>query len=140
MKNFLQSSLYLVVFAAAGILFQISCSNSDDTPQQQLLSPAATGKVIYTKNFGTSIKIYTCDYDGSNQTEIPIVLPANVKIFDWSSQHAMPRISPDGQTVFFLAGTVATGETYLYKINIDGTGLAAIVNDPNAQIELGGVN
>lgn len=137
MKNFLKSSLYLVVFAAAGILFQISCSNSDDAPQ--LLSPAATGKVIYTKNNMSTIKIFTCDYDGSNQTEIPIVLPAGIRIFDGASQHATPRISPDGQTIFFL-GMNASNETFIYKANIDGSGVTSIVADPNAQIEIGNVN
>lgn len=88
-EKFLEGSLYLVAFAAAGILFQISCSNSNDAPQQQLLNPAATGKVIYTMNFGTSIKIYTRHYDGSNQTEIPVVLPAGIKIFDGvAARHA----------------------------------------------------
>ncbi|MFT3794995.1 hypothetical protein [Flavobacterium sp.] len=139
MKNFLQSSLYLVVFAAAGILFQISCSNSDDAPQQQLLNPAATGKVIYTKNNMSTIKIYTCNYDGSGETEIPIVLPAGIKIFDGASQHATPRISPDGQTIFFLAAN-ASYQTFIYKANMDGSGLTSIVTDPNAQIEIGNVN
>lgn len=76
MKNILKSSLYVFVFAAAGIMFQIACSNSDDSN----LNATAINKVIYIKNMGADLHIYTCNYDGSNQTEIPLDLPAGIGI------------------------------------------------------------
>ena len=71
MKSYLTKIIYVAAFAIAGILFQISCSNSENTAAPN--NVAATGKVIYSKWTNSSTQtIWTCDYDGSNQNQIPI--------------------------------------------------------------------
>ena len=64
MKRLLKSTLYLFVFAAAGILFQISCSADSSSTNSTSL-----GKIVYTKKVNTDIEIWTCNYDGTNQTQ-----------------------------------------------------------------------
>lgn len=97
MKNFFKTTLYLFAFALAGILFQISCSNSENSTPQNTTNQL--NKIIYSKQVGSEIQIWTCNYDGTNQTQIPIALPANLIVNNNNSQ-ATPRLSPDGQTVF----------------------------------------
>ena len=127
MKNLLKSTLYLFVFAIAGILFQISCSNSDDT--NAVINPE---KIIYVKkDFPTSGQqsIWTVNIDGSNPTQIPITLPTNLKFYITygSGEHSTARLSQDGQTVLFTLQNTGTGETYIYSCNIDGTNLQEVV-------------
>jgi hypothetical protein len=124
MKNLLKSTLYLFVFALAGILFQISCSNSDNTNQTQ--NTSQLNKIIYSKHVGAEIQIWTCNYDGTSQTQIPIALPANVIVNNNNSQ-ATPRLSPDGQSVFFVALNMTTSLYSVYSCDITGNNLQEIV-------------
>src|SRR6478672_12397926 len=132
MKNLLRSSLYLAVFAIAGILFQISCSSDS-------LSPNSTpiGKIIFTKKVGTQLEIWTANYDGSGQTQVPVILPANVYFnyafgeqtsFDGDSSHV--HLSPDGQTVFFetINDPTGTRSFSIYSCDVSGNNLTEIVN------------
>ena len=141
MKNIFKNSLYLFAFAGAGILFQISCSNTEQSKTNTTVT--AINKVIYIKGIGsgfTESRIFTCDYDGSNQTEILLNLPAGISIWNLASQHNNPRISPDGQKIFFLARIGSDITTYLYSANIDGTGATQIVDGSDGQIEIGNIN
>ncbi|WP_298303963.1 hypothetical protein [Flavobacterium sp.] len=139
MKNLLRSTLYLSVFALAGILFQISCSNSDNDNKTQ--STSQINKIVYLKNIASSLQIWTCNYDGTSQSQIPINLPTNVSI-SYVNQGASPRLSPDGLKVFFITITNPTsGASYgsIYSCNIDGTNVQEVVAIPNADdIQLGG--
>ena len=124
MKNLLKSTLYLTVFALAGILFQISCSNSENN-----LSPTSSNqlnKVIYSKQVGAEIQIWTCNYDGSSQTQIQIALPTNVIVNNNNTQ-ATPRLSPDGLYVFFVAQNITTSSYSVYSCDITGNNLQEIV-------------
>jgi hypothetical protein len=74
MKNVLKNMLYVSVFALAGIIFQISCSNSDNS-----LTSTNTNleKLVFArKPVGSTValpwQIWTCNYDGTNMTQIPI--------------------------------------------------------------------
>ena len=136
MKNILKNSLYLFAFAGAGILFQISCSNSN-----QSNSVALINKVIYIKaSVTTGPHIFTCNYDGSNQTEIVLNLPTGVEIWNVAPQHNNPRISPNGQKIFFLGQLNGDLKTHIYSANIDGTGVTQIVDSSDGQIEIGNIN
>lgn len=133
MKNFFKTSLYLAAFAIAGILFQISCSNSDDSS----LAPSLTGKLLYYKaTAGTQSGIFTCDYDGTNETPIPITLPAN-----YSFSGSTIKFSADGQKIFFFAGTPVTNVTSLFSCDADGNNLQPVLSTtwPD-MIELGDIN
>ena len=123
MKNLLKSTLYLFVFALAGILFQISCSNSDNTNQTQ--NTSQLNKIIYSKQVGADIQIWTCNYDGSSQTQIPIALPTDVIVNNNNSQ-ATPRLSPDGQSVFFVGLNSTTSLYAVYSCDITGNNLQII--------------
>jgi len=144
MKNLLRTSLYLTVFALAGILFQISCSNSDN----QNLSTNSTQieKLIYYKNEQTTLPgggtsntagIFTCNYDGTNETQVNFTLPTGVQI-DFSTGQSNIRLSPDGQKVFFITHDDAGSES-IYSCDVTG-GIATEVKPTNGQsnIELGG--
>jgi hypothetical protein len=137
MKNLLRTSLYLTVFALAGILFQISCSNSDN----QTLSTNSTpiGKIVFAKRPANSDwQIWTCNYDGTNLTQIPITLPSNV-VFNYSQQQTNVQLSPDGQKVFFVTIDNNTNAYVIYSCSIDGSNLQPVTTQSDAgQIELGG--
>ncbi len=127
MKNLLKNTLYLFAFAFAGIVFQISCSNSDSENQNNSFNSTPIGKIVYE----TDNKIWTANYDGSNATQIPIVLPANVS-FNFGMLWSSLSVSPDGQTVFFTCfNTIHQyATTELYSCSINGGTATAVVTIP----------
>ncbi|MGL2967244.1 hypothetical protein [Flavobacterium sp. XGLA_31] len=129
MKNLLKSTLYLFVFALAGILFQISCS-SDSVAT----SSTPVGKIVYEKGDG----IWIANYNGTNATQIPIVLPANVS-FLFGTVHSSISVSPDGNTIFFTcantANTYVTTELYSCNINGGNATLVIPISDPTSSTE-----
>lgn len=134
MKNFLKTSLYLFAFSVAGILFQISCSNTENAVPQNTNN--TLNKIIYSQQVGTEIQIWTCNYDGTNPTQIPIALPSNLIVNNNNAQ-ATPRLSPDGQTVFFVALNTTTSLWSVYSCSISGNNLQEIVPpvaNPNLMI------
>jgi Tol biopolymer transport system component len=129
MKNLLRSTLYLCVFALAGILFQISCSSDS-----MATNATPVGKIVYEKGDG----IWTANYDGTAATQIPIVLPANVSFF-FGTLGSSISVSPDGNTVFFTCSNAANSftATELYSCDITGGNATAVVqiSDPTSSIE-----
>ena len=124
MKNLLKSTLYLAVFALAGILFQISCSNSDDKSATSSVA-ILQNKVIYTVFNNTANQTFwISNYDGSNLTQVPITLPNNV-YFNNVVGNSDARLSPDGQKIFFIA-IADTGGNLIYSCDIDGSNLQQI--------------
>jgi len=128
MKNFFKKSLYLTAFIVAGIVFQISCSNSDDQifPNN---TPPAVGKIIYVKRIASAQSIWVCNTDGSNQTQIPITLPANVTFYGrmGSADYTTARLSPDGQTITFTVIVIPGFLSSIYACNIDGSNVHEVV-------------
>lgn len=138
MKNLLKSTLYLFVFALAGILFQISCSNSDENTLSNNSNTVNLGKIVYFHLENNNRGIWTCNYDGSNATQIPISLPTNIT-FSMENGDPRPRLSPDGQKVFFIVQTTTTTGASIYSCNIDGTNLQPVVVSNNSSEYIGGV-
>ena len=138
MKSFLNKSLYLLAFVIAGIVFQISCSNSDETAAVQNISQIQ--KIIYLSQQGIGpIELWTSNYDGTNQTIIPITLPANVGFSTMNSNRASIKLSPDGQTVFFIGFNNATNSYAIYSCDISGGNLQEVVAPSTSNVlELGG--
>ena len=138
MKNFFKTTLYLSAFALAGILFQISCSNSDIQNSTQNVSQI--NKIIYAKNISgqNEIQLWACNYDGTNQTLIPVSLPANREI-NTQNVRSTPSLSPDGQKVFFVVTNTTNNFHSIASCNIDGSNFQEIVT-PTAYhlIEIGG--
>lgn len=129
MKNLLKSTLYLFVFALAGILFQISCSSDSITTHA-----APAGKIVYETGDG----IWTANYDGTGVTQIPIVLPANVN-FLFGTVSSSLSVSPDGDTVFFTCSNAANTyvTTELYSCDISGGNATEVIHisDPASATE-----
>lgn len=135
MKNVLNTTLYLFVFAAAGILFQISCSN-EDSKNNTVVNAVPLGKIIYVKTLSvTNQQLWIANYDGSNPTQIMVNFPPNVR-FNQVTNGIQPRISPDGQTIFFV-GVNSTGAA-IYSCDSNGNNVQAVVPlSPSQGIELG---
>ena len=144
MKNLVKSTLYLTVFALAGILFQISCSSDS-------ITPSSVGKIVYTKRIGLDTQIWLCDYDGTNQTQIPLNLPSNVLLnyvynenSTFGGDETSVKLSPDGQKVFFETVTNPNGNRFfsIYSCDISGSNLTEIVTEGFNQnpLRIGGVN
>lgn len=143
MKNVLKSTMYLFVFAIAGILFQISCSSDSISPTT---NATPVGKLVYYKKSATALpgggtgyisQIFTCNYDGSNETPISITLPAGQSI-KFSTGQANIRVSPDGQKVFFITEDASYAD-FICSCDINGgTATQVIATNPDSNIELGG--
>jgi len=127
MKNFLKSTLYVAVFALAGILFQISCSNSDSATASP--SSAPIGKLLYFKglNNAPGYSIYTSNYDGTNETLVNVVLPSNHYISFDALDLTQLRMSPDGQKIFFVAVDATTQFKTLYSCDSNGANLTEVI-------------
>jgi len=146
MKNLLKSTLYLSVFALAGILFQLSCSADSNATNATPL-----GKIVFTKKVAGVVQLWTCNYDGTAQTQIPVTLPANVYFNNWVSNNTSVggdecnvKLSPDGQTVFFATVTNPTTANKFYSVyscDLSGNNLTEIITQPtgNDPLVIGGV-
>lgn len=129
MRNFFQSALYLTVFAIGGIVFQISCSNSDfDDNNINNINSTQVGKIVYE----TGDAIWTANYDGTNATQIAITLPANVN-FNFGSVSSSLSISPDGSKVFFTCSntTYTYLVTELYSCDVIGGNAVQVIASPS---------
>ncbi len=129
MKNLLRSTLYLCVFALAGIVFQISCSNSE---RQAATTTPFQNKIIFTNLVGNGNQTFwTCNYDGSNLTQIPITLPAGVNYYT-ASGNSDAKISPDGQKVFIKVMNYNNNNTEIYSCDINGANFQLVTSIPNS--------
>lgn len=83
------------------------------------------GLVFYSVMGDKYGEFWKANYDGSSQTKISIKsLPTNAEI-DTNSF----RVSPDGKKLFFLLYTLSNTTQSLYSCNIDGTGLAKLIDN-----------
>jgi hypothetical protein len=124
MKNIIKTVIYITAFTLGGIFFQLSCSNSNDSaPMNNNFE-----KFVYVKknfpNIGEQ-SIWISNIDGSNQAEIPIILPSDLSLYSMytSAEHSSVKLSQDGQILLFTVQKNTTNETYIYSCNIDGTNL-----------------
>ena len=77
---------------------------------------------LYTVNGTPLSNIYLMDSDGSNLKKI--------SNHSTTEHYFLPRWSPDGQKIIFLAQTVDGSEkSYLYIVNKDGTNLHKVIGD-----------
>lgn len=151
MKKLILSTLVLLAFSIAIALFQISCTKTanSQSPAYTLL-PATTSKLGGVIPDGTSIAvdangkistvagstpqegkllygvfgsvetdnaIWTSNYDGTNAQKIAVTLPTGT-VIDPDNL----KISPDHQTIFFEAHTIAPAAVayFLYSCSING--------------------
>lgn len=122
MKNFFKTSIYILAFAFAGILFQISCSNSDDTTPDTTIS-----KMLFSKGNGMNQTIWMCDLDGTNQVQVPIALPPLTTFYTFysSGEHTPLKFSPDGQKILFV--TSLGNQSQICSCNLDGSNVQPLI-------------
>ena len=126
MKKLLMGAIVLFIFSSSILFLQTSCSKT----QAQLNNNSVTqiGKIAFYKKWSTAAEIWTANYDGTNASQVPLTLPANVTI-DGNCCTASLSVSPDGQKLFFSALNTSSGSsiTELYSCNINGSNLTLIV-------------
>ena len=146
-------SIVLTVFAVAIVLFQMSCSKSADAQTSTYTLPPATtttlggviigtgltvnssgvlsvtssgatqqNKLIFKKVVGSTAEIWTANYDGASAAKVNITLPSGVVFSDDMN----PVVSPNGQKIFFTAGTTFNGD--IYSCNADGSTVTKVVD------------
>jgi hypothetical protein len=140
MKKLLMSSVVLIAFSLAIIVFQMSCKK-DANAQTAQGGITQLNKLIFFKNPPpfSSLELWKCNYDGSNALKINVNLGAGV-VFGKSA----PVFSPDGKKIFFTAGKpnlpdqIAKDVT-LCSCNSDGSEMAWLpVTGNGGSIDLGG--
>jgi hypothetical protein len=125
MKNLLKTTIYILAFAIGGVIFQISCSNDENQTQQSV----QINKVVFVKGVGSDQTIWICNYDGSDLSQIPISLPNNV-VLNSNNGNSNPRLSPDGQTIFFNTYNMNDQSYGIYRSDISGNSIQEIYNNP----------
>ncbi len=138
MKNLLLGSLVLLIFSSSVLILQVSCSKSVATPLDNV---TPIEKIIFVKRNPTNSNeptVWTANYDGSNLTQVPIVLPANVQV-SFESYTTSVRLSPDATKIFFGGINTSTNKYGIYRCDIDGSNTIAITEgEVNEYIRLGG--
>ncbi len=140
MKKIFLASLILTSFSLSILLVQISCSkNTDAQPPNNTAGITQLNKIVYetASNGGPryNTTIWIVNYDGTNQTRVNIILPSGLGVA------GNARLSPDGKTIFFVAGNNSTYKWYIYSCNIDGSNAHEIVDGsalPNEGLNLDG--
>lgn len=133
MKKLLLGSAALLIFAISLMIFQISCKK-EAVAQSPATGITQQNKILYQKYIAatSTSEIWISNYDGSNNHKVNIALPANLRIRQES------RLSPDGQKIFFGAGTAtAPYNFYIYSCNVDGSNVQQVIddgNDPDLQL------
>lgn len=132
MKKLVQGSIALLLFSISIMIFEMACKKdsyglptaADAAAANAAISTQLTqaGQLLYqTANGGIGIE----NYDGTNQTPLNLILPANSSTY-WNEP---PSISPDHKTIFFA---VINQSTFAliggYACNIDGTNVRKIDN------------
>jgi Tol biopolymer transport system component len=116
----MKKTIIILLFSAIALTsLQIACSKSEAQTTTATTSTTQIGKVIF-KGGGNSIWI--CNNDGTGLTQVNINLPQGFVL-----ESTGPLISPNGQKIFFVAGQT-TNNAHLYSCNVDGTGVAKIVD------------
>ena len=126
MKNLLMGAIILFLFSISILVIQTSCSKSK---AQTNSSASQLNKIVYAVNFGTpNTQIWTANYDGTNATQVPLVLPTNISIDKNASYFAL-KISPDGQTIFFSAYDTSNPNytPSIYSCNISGGSVLEVI-------------
>ena len=137
MKKILMGSIVLTALSMSIIAFQLSCSKTANA-QTGTTSLTQLNLVLYSKVASGSPgeTFWTCNLDGSNQKQIPIVVPTGLSI------SGQARLTPDGKTIVLEMIDFASGydHVYLYSCSIDGTNLKKIVDAPKGTANyIGGI-
>lgn len=138
MKNLLLSSVVLLIFAFANIIFMFSCQktlNGNDLEIQ------ANETIVFMKTSklccDDAPEIWRIDVDGSNEKRINVNL-GNLKLYfepNILSRNGVPLlVSSSGKKLFLiLESSDFPDKNYLYSCDIDGTNLIKISESDNGK-------
>lgn len=134
-KN-LSKKVLLAVFALSTILFQTSCSKSDEITEE-IIPPVkeetTTQTVIYRITSPSDINtLWTMNADGTNKKQISISLPSGFVL----TYEDLAEVSSDGKTLVFLVQNETTFDYSIYKCNIDGTNATRILGPSTLSLGL----
>lgn len=122
MKNLLLGAIVLLIFSLSLLIIQSSCSKSEARPPSVLNQ---LDKLIYKTD---DRKLWICNYDGSNATQINLTLPSGV-VVDWNYPRFSIKLSPDGQRIFFSGHNIVTNVGLLCSTDISGNGYIQIASE-----------
>ncbi len=123
---------FLTVIGLTITASQLSCTKS--SAQASTSGLTQLNIILFQKtdvnstNMLTRVELWTANYDGTNQKQIPITLSAGQSLKEGEA-----RLSPDGKKVFMTVrqtttvGSVTTADSYIYSCNIDGSDFKKIV-------------
>jgi hypothetical protein len=133
MKKLLMGTVILSSFAIALSLVQISCSKTNAQSTNSNLTQLS--KIVYSRQniISSDMQIWIANYDGTNPAQIPISLPANVTITGDAAVSSV-KLSPDGQTLFFLAYDNTTTVSSIYSCNINGSNVQLVIPHNNTDV------
>lgn len=125
MRKLFLGSIGLMLLSISILLFQISCQK---TVVANNNSTDPLNKIVFIKSGDRfSPEIWIANTDGTNQTKVPISLPAGLYLGGNTA-----CLTPDGNTVIFDASNNtpgAGGIAYIYSCSINGTNLRKIVDN-----------
>ena len=140
MKKLFMATIVLTSFAIALSIIQMSCSKT--TAQNSQTTLTQLNKLIYLKYAsGAPSYIYTSNYDGTNEMQVPIALTPTMEI-SYGANSFTVTFSPDGQKIFFLAtdSTIPTITPSIYSCNIDGSNVQLVKSSNTEVIKFGGAH
>jgi hypothetical protein len=138
MKKLLQAATILVFISTSLFLIPSSCTKSQ--AQTETNTAQQLNKFVWIRLASSGVpQIWISDYSGNNATQVPISMPPGAALStDFGTMDV--KLSPDGQTVFFMGVLPATDTRQIYACNIDGSNVRVVV--PNAgntgYIKIGG--
>ena len=133
MKKLLMGTVILSSFAIALCIVQISCSKTNAQTTNSNLTQLS--KIVYSRQniISSDMQIWIANYDGTNPTQVPISLPANVTISGDAAVSSV-KLSPDGQTLFFLAYDNTTTVSSIYSCSINGSNVQLVIPHNNTDV------
>lgn len=134
MKKLLLSSVVLFLFSASILMFQMSCKKEAKADNLSVIQNDVKqlGKILYTTGPLSDIKVFMCNYDGSDKQQINLTFPEGIVFFN------SLYLSPDGKKIFssISTGTSTNSKIQIYSWDIDGGNRKLVMTE---QVQLHGV-
>ena len=131
MKNFLLGAIAFFLFSISISILQTSCEKKEafgDTNTTNTTNAKQIGRVYYSYSYPGSEthEIWSMNYDGTDPRKVNVIMPPGYSMFP---EGDMPKISPDGKTMFFTGwDTSDPGEpSWIFSANIDGTNVKRLM-------------
>lgn len=124
MKKLLLASGSLLLFTISILIIQASCSKSSAEPT----TTNQLNKILWIKHFGSSsfVEFWTINYDGTNPIRIIPNFPANVSVYENTTNNSA-ALSPDGTKLFFRGQDTNLG-IGLYSCDISGNNVTRLAD------------